>query len=154
MHAEITTRADTTVVGLQIRTLPMSPDIPAVWPRFVARIPEIEQQAQGRVAYGVMGHGANGAAALDYMAAVAVHAAPRVPEGMTCVVIPGGTYALFRCPLSHLAFSEIFLEWLPASGFVQRAGPYFERYDEDFDPARPDSLVEIGVPVAPRASGG
>ena len=151
MQAEIVTRPETVLIGLQIRTVPMSPEIPALWPRFVARIPEIAQQAAGRVSYGVMGQGANDGKALDYLAGVAVHAAATdVPPGMTRVVIPAGTYALFRRPLNDLGFGEIFATWLPASNSTLRPGPYFERYDEDFDPARPDSLVEIGLPVDPR----
>ena len=51
---KIIDRPALTVVGLQIRTTPMSPDIPALWPRFVARIPEIEPVLEPRVSYGVM----------------------------------------------------------------------------------------------------
>ena len=43
-----------TIVGLNIRTKPLSPEIPALWPQFVARIPEIENPAEPNVAYGVM----------------------------------------------------------------------------------------------------
>ncbi len=67
------------VVGLAIRTKPMSPDIPALWPVFVARIAEIANAAEPRVSYGVMRHEPD---ALYYMAAVSVSKAGAEPKGM------------------------------------------------------------------------
>ena len=138
-----------TVVGFAIRTRPMSPDIPALWPKFVARIDEIENLSEPRVSYGVMRHGSGDMEDLHYMAAVAVSNASRIPPGMESLAIPAGTYASFRYPLSGLArgFGEIFGRLLPSSGYVQAPGPYFERYDEAFDPGNPNSEVEIQIPV-------
>ena len=138
-----------TVVGLAIRTRPMSPDIPVLWPKFVARIDEIENLSEPRVSYGVMRHGSGDMEDLHYMAAVAVSNASRIPPGMESLAIPAGTYASFRYPLSGLArgFGEIFGRLLPSSGYVQAPGPYFERYDEAFDPGNPNSEVDIQIPV-------
>ncbi len=152
MQADITPRPATTIVGLKIRTAPMSPQIPALWPRFVARIPEIALPATPRVTYGVMTPAGPDMVALDYMAGVAVHEAGALPDGLSSWLLPAGTYAVFRCPLDRLGagYGEIFEKWLPASGWVQAPGPLFERYDERFCPDEPASLVEIGVPVRPR----
>ena len=138
-----------TVVGLAIRTRPMSPDIPALWPKFVARIREIENLSEPRVSYGVMRHGGGDMEDLHYMAAVAVSNASRIPPGMESLTIPAGTYATFRYPLAGLArgFGEIFGKLLPSSGCNQAPGPYFERYDEAFDPGNPNSEVDIQIPV-------
>ena len=151
MPPEIVVRPATLVVGMRIRTVPMSPEIPALWPRFVARIADIAQPAEPHVSYGVMAPAGADMAALDYLAGIAVHAAAELPPGMSHWTIPAGTWALFHCRLDSLpvGYAGIFNEWLPASDFVQAPGPLFERYDEAFDPSRPDSLVEIGVPVAP-----
>ena len=156
MSPEIIDRPAVSVVGLRIRTLPMSPEIPALWPRLVARIPEIAHQAQAHVSYGVMAPVGTEMAALDYLAGVAVTDPEAVPPGMSRWTIPAGTWAVFRCRLDKLqaAYAAIFDEWLPGSAFVQAPGPLYERYDEAFDPARPDSLVEIGVPLAPKTRGG
>ena len=72
---------------------------------------------------------------------------------MQSLVLAAGTYAAFRYPLSGLGkgFGDIFNRLLPASDYEQAAGPYFERYDEDFDPGKPDSIVEIYLPVRERA---
>ena len=155
MKLEIVERPAVTVVGLRIRTVPMSPDIPALWPRFVRRIPEIGHVAEAGVTYGVMVAGEDGMRHLDYLAGVSVTSADEVPAGMTRLVLPAGSHARFSYPLSGLAagFGEIFERLLPASAWVQRPGPSFERYGADFCPDRPDSPVEIWLPVAPRSAG-
>jgi len=146
MTIKTLTRPAVTLIGLHIETRPMSPEIPTLWPKFVARIPEIQGQTEPRVTYGVM---IDGGAVLHYWAAVAVDASARLPSGMTRVSLPAGTYATFSYPLSGLAkgFGEIFNTLLPTSGYVQVPGPLFERYDESFDPADPASTVAIGLPV-------
>jgi AraC family transcriptional regulator len=147
MAIKIIERPALTVVGLGIRTKPMSPDIPALWSGFVARIDEIPNAAEPRVSYGVMRHEAD---TLHYMAAVSVSAPGPVPQGMQSQVIPAGSYSTFRYPLSGLGkgFGEIFNQLLPASGFAPIDGaPMFERYDEAFDPGIPSSMVEICIPV-------
>ncbi|MGM9484072.1 GyrI-like domain-containing protein [Roseateles sp. NT4] len=148
---KIIERSALTVVGLQIHATPMSPAIPALWPRFVARIPEIESVAEPRVSYGVM-HNQAADQSFDYLAAVSVAPSAVAPNGMTRLTLPAGRYACFSVPLSGLGegYCDIFERQLPASGHVQVGGPLFERYGEDFCPDDPASLVEIWVPVAPR----
>jgi AraC family transcriptional regulator len=136
-----------TVVGMAIRTRPQSPEIPALWPRFVARIDEIRHRAAARESFGVMRYESG---ALCYMAGIAVTADGDLPPGMESLTLPSGTYATFRYPLSDLGkgFGEIYNRLLPASEFLQLPGrPLFERYDEAFDPDNPASMVEIGIPV-------
>jgi AraC family transcriptional regulator len=144
-----------TVMGLAIQTRPRSVEIPALWPKFVARIPEIPDLSEPRVSYGVMQLRPGAAAPLFYMAAVPVSSDDRVPSGMESLVLAAGTYAVFRYPLSGLGegFGEIFNRLLPSSDYQQAAGPYFERYDEAFDPADPGSMVEIYLPVREREPG-
>ncbi|HTU64354.1 MAG TPA: GyrI-like domain-containing protein [Steroidobacteraceae bacterium] len=141
-----------TVVGLQIRTKPQSPDIPALWPKFVARLDEIPGAAEPNVSYGVMEHGDR---VLEYAAAISVTSAGKLPAGMVAIALPAGTYARWTCPLSGLGkcFGEIFNQHLPKSGYVQAMGPFFERYDEKFDPADPGSQVEIWIPVRRKTAG-
>lgn len=150
MTIEIVERQALTVVGMAILTRPKSPEIPALWPRFVARIGEIAAAEPG-VTYGVMRH--QPPASLHYLAGVSAGRAAQIPRGMERDLIPAGTYARFRYPLSGLSegFCEIFDHLLPASGYEQSPGQaLYERYDEAFDPTRPDSMVEIGIPVRRR----
>jgi len=149
MTIQIVERPAMLLAGMSIETKPMSPDIPALWPKFVARIDELENLLEPRVSYGVMRHEPGTMDVLHYMAAVSVSALNRFPPGITALALPAGRYASFRYPLSGLAkgFCEIFERLLPESGLAQAPGPYFERYDEDFDPADSNSLVEICMPV-------
>ena len=155
MAIEIIERPAITVVGMSIRTKPMSPEIPALWPKFVARIPKIQNQNEPRVTYGVMRDEKD---VLLYTAAVAVSAAGRVPQGMESFTIPASAYAVFRYPLSGLAkgFGEIFKLSVygmarTASDYVQVSAPYLERYDESFNPHDSSSAVQICIAVRRRS---
>lgn len=152
MALHIVERPAVTLIGMHLQTRPMSPDIPALWPRFMARVDEIRQRTEPQVTYGVMKSDPADMERLDYWAAVAVPPADAAPASMQKVVLPAGRYALFRYPLSKLGdgFGEIFGTLLPSSDHIQAAGPLFERYDEAFDSADPHAIVEIGVPVQPK----
>jgi AraC family transcriptional regulator len=151
MTFETVDRPAQTVVGLQIRTKPMSPEIPALWPKFVARIDEIPSPAEPGVSYGVMRYEAGD---LEYAAAVAVAGPGGVPDGMVSLSLPAATYAVFSYPLSRLGkgFAEIHDERLPRSGWQPVGGVFFERYDEQFDPTNPQSAVGIYIPVRRKSS--
>ena len=147
----IVERPSFVVVGQEIATKPQSPEIPALWFGFAPRIVEIDHRAEPNVSYGVMWHDGNPMSVLHYLAAVSVGSPGGLPAGMVSRDVPAGTYASFSYPLSGLGkgWAEIFRSLLPKSGYVQVTGPYFERYDEAFDPATPDSRVEICLPVIP-----
>jgi AraC family transcriptional regulator len=149
MTLKIVERTARTVVGLRIRTRPMSPDIPALWPKFVPRIGEIPHADEPNVSYGAMRLDGS---TLEYTAAVSVTSVDRLPPGMTSLVLGAGTYAFFSYPLSQLGkgFSEIHNELIPRSAWQPSEPPFFERYDEKFDPHNPQSIVEIWIPVRPR----
>jgi AraC family transcriptional regulator len=148
MAIKIVERPALTVVGMKIVTKPMSPEIPALWTRFVARIDEIENALEPRVSYGVMWSGAS-MEELHYIASISVTSAVRIPAGMTSHALAAGTYASFKYPLSGLqqGFREIFEKLMPASGYVQLNTAHLERYDEAFNPENSASLVEICLPV-------
>jgi AraC family transcriptional regulator len=151
MTLKIVERPAFAVVGMEIVTRPKSPAIPGLWPKFVARIDEIDNLREPKVSYGVMWHGES-MDVLHYLAAVSVAKPVRVPQRMTMLALPAGTYASFSCPLSGLAhgFGEIFSHLLPSSGYLHAPAPFFERYDEAFDPCNSNSLVELCLPVRGR----
>ena len=147
MNVKTEQKAAMTIVGLNIRTKPLAPDIPALWPKFVARIPEIENPAEPHVAYGVMRPFPDG---LLYMAGVSVSKPGRIPNGMESVTIPAGTYAVFSYPISQLGkgFGEIYNKLLPASGLRVVPGPSLEHYGADFKAHDPNAPVGIWIPVS------
>jgi AraC family transcriptional regulator len=148
MTIEIVQRPAFHVAGMSIRTKPRSPDIPALWPRFIARLPEIQGRTEPKVTYGAMRP--EPPDALLYMAGVAVAAGGRAPTGMEIREVASGSYARFQYPLARLGdgFGEIFNRLLPSSNYRQVPGFLLERYGESFDPGNVNSVVEILIPVS------
>ncbi len=153
MHPTILTRPPLALVGLQIRTVSMSPEIPALWPRFVPRIAEIAGVAEPGVTYGWMRAAADDPAALLYLAAVPVASSADVPPaGMTATPVAAQRVAVFEVPFAQMGptYDHAFRTWLPQSDWVQADGPLLERYGADFCPDDPASPVQIHVPVRAR----
>jgi AraC family transcriptional regulator len=150
MQPQIITKPAFTVVGLRIRTQPKTPEIPALWDQFGPRIDEIADGAEPYVSYGLMEHNQD-MTVLDYMAGNAVTQVVELPAGMSRWDVPANTYAVFPATLATIGqtFDHIFNTWLPASGYQPTAGPYFERYGEDFSMDNP--LLSIYIPVEKKA---
>ena len=64
-------------------------------------------------------------------------------------VLPATTYAAFRTTLPAIGqtFDHAYQKWLPQSGYECTGGPELELYDEEFDPAVPESTFEILIPI-------
>ncbi len=150
MPIEIIERPAFLVVGLSILTKPMSPQIPALWLRFVARSPEIQGQTELAVSYGIMRQESQDT--LLYIAGAAVSPRSVAPVGMEIREVAAGSYARFSYPFGRLGegFGEIFNRLLPASEYSQAPGFLLERYGKSFDPNNANSIVEILIPVRPR----
>lgn len=146
MQPQIITKPAFTVVGLRIRTKPMSPEIPQLWDQLVPRMDEITQVAEPQVSYGLMEHN-QAMTELDYMAGNPVTQVVELPAGMSRWDVPANTYAVFATTLSTIGetFGYIFNTWLPTSGYQPAAGPYFERYPETFSPDHPELSIYIPV---------
>lgn len=153
MQPKIVPQATLRLVGLQIRTKSMSPEIPALWPRFVARMGAIGDVVEARTTYGAMSPIPGVDGGLLYIAAAPVAAGAPVPEGMTAVDVPAGDHAVFEFAFKHIGsvYPFIFETWLPASGHVQRDTPLLERYGREFNPANPMSVMQVRLPVRPCA---
>jgi AraC family transcriptional regulator len=153
MQPKIVPQPPLRLVGLQIRTQAMSPEIPALWPRFVSRLGEIAGVVESRTTYGAMRPLPGVEGGLLYLAAVPVGPDAAVPAGMTATDVPAGEHALFEFAFKDIAsvYPFIFETWLPASGLVQGDTPLLERYGPEFNPANPMSRMQVRVPVRPRA---
>ena len=149
MKSTTVSRPAFSLVGIRIRVKAMSPEIPALWGRFVTRIDEIKHIAEPHVSYGVMDNFDPASGDLDYTAAVSVSATDALPKGMAALVVPAATYAVFDATIPTVGetFSRIYEEWLPKSGCIQGSGPSFERYPESFDPGDRASKFSIYIPV-------
>jgi AraC family transcriptional regulator len=144
---KLTTKPAFTVVGLLLHTQPMSPEIPALWDRFVPRIGEIQNPSGPHVSYGLMGRFDQATGMFDYMAGIAVTHAAQLPAGMSRWDLAANTYAVLETTLSKIGetMDSLYRTWLPSSDYDPVDAPSFERYGEAFSPENP--VVDIYVPV-------
>ena len=149
MEPQFVTKPAFTIVGMLLRATPMTPEIPRLWDRFVPRIDEIAHLAEPQTSYGVMDHFDEATSQFDYMAGCSVTAVDTLPAEMQRWEVPANTYAVFTTTLPTLGqvWGYIYDTWLPASGYRQGAGPYFERYGEHFSPEDPTATFDIYIPV-------
>jgi len=138
-----------TIVGLRIDTKPMAPEIPQLWDQFAPRIGEIKYGAEPQVSYGMMENSSPTMGEMVYMAGISVQKVADVPKGMTFWELPSNTYAVVEATLSTIgqAFDYVYNTWLPASDYQPGQSPFFERYGETFNPAEPNSILSIYIPI-------
>ena len=153
MQPQIVTKPAFTVVGLRIRTKPMTAEIPQLWGQFGPRMDEVPHLAEPGVSYGLMETLDPEMSQLDYMAGESVTKADDLPTGMTSWTVPANTYAVFETTLPAIGdtFGYIYNTWLPTAGYQQVAAPYFERYSETFEPDDPTATISIYIPVTKQA---
>lgn len=125
------------------------PAIPSQWQRFAPHIGHVPHQT-GDVAYGV-GANFDDEGAFDYIAGVEVSRFADLPEGFTTIRLPPRRYAVFthRGHVSSIpaTMKGIWGEWLPSSGHKFADAPFFERYDDRFNPRSGDGEVELWLPL-------
>lgn len=152
MQPQIVSKPAFTVVGMQIRTRPMAPEIPALWGDFAPRIEEVEGIVEPHVSYGLMGH-YDDKMGFDYMAGVATQQTENLPAGMTTWEVPAYTYAVFEATLPTLGqvFHHIYNSWLVDSDYQASTDVNFEHYGENFNPHDPNSKMSVYIPVKKKA---
>jgi AraC family transcriptional regulator len=127
-----------------------SPEIKSLWTKLMEDFGRIEGQI-GMKAYGVC-HNFDGKGFMDYMAAVAVTDAGKVPGYLHTLQIPSRKVAVFRHPgrLETISetWSKIFSDLLPKAGLNVAPGAQFEVYPDDFGVDDSAAAIEIHIPVA------
>jgi AraC family transcriptional regulator len=147
LQPTIITKPAFSVVGLLLHTQPMSPDIPALWDKFVPRMAEIPHPAAEHASYGLMGRFDPATGMFDYMAGNLVTQVDQLPASMSRWDIAASTYAVLETTMTGIGETMDYLQrtWLPASEYDPSDAPSFERYGEAFSPDNP--VLEIYVPV-------
>ena len=130
--------------------------IPKLWQRFISRLGELTPVEPG-ISYGLCDiPDSQKVPALRpndalYLAGIKIQSDQTLPPGMVAWRMPGGLHARFlhRGPIAGIGqtIGGIYSQWFPTSGYTRGAGPDLERYDSRFHPTRPDSVVEIYIPV-------
>ncbi len=148
MDVQFASKPSFRIAGLLHRTSDPG-TISALWQRFdPSALP-----ATGCVSYGACDHFDPATGAFDYLAAMEVAADAAIPEGFTAWEIPANEYAVFPVHMDSIQadFNTFHGEWLPTSEYEMGAGPSFELYDEQFDPADPHALFYTYMPVVRKA---
>jgi len=153
MQPEFVTKPAFTVAGKSIHTKPMTPEIPALWNQYGPSMGTLPHLAEPDVSYGVMAHFDQTIGELDYLAGEAVTQTDDLPADLTRWEVPTNTYAVFETTLTTInqTFAYIYETWLPTASYQQLDAPYFERYDETFNPHDPNAKLAIYIPVAKKA---
>jgi AraC family transcriptional regulator len=125
------------------------PAIPSQWQRFIPYIGNVPGQL-GDVTYGV-GANFDDEGAFDYIAGVEVSRFDDLPSELTSIRLPARRYAVFTHK-GHVSsipatMRTIWQEWLPKSGHRFADAPFFERYDQRFDPQSGDGELELWIPL-------
>lgn len=130
--------------------------IPNQWQRFHQKVSEIPDRV-GQVAYGVCCNG-DDSGNFDYIAGVEVADFSDLPREFSRVRIPEQKYAVFthgdHISTIRRTVNTIWNQWLPASGLKAADAPFFEHYDENFDPLTGNGGLEIWIPVRNRPYAG
>ncbi|MFN8608112.1 MAG: AraC family transcriptional regulator [Vulcanimicrobiota bacterium] len=136
------------VAGIQEHYAGDTAAIPSQWQKLVPHLGQLSQQV-GDHAYGVC-HGFGDG--FDYLCGVEVRSGEGLPDGWTCMDLPGGQlYAVFRheehVSLIRMTCDSIFSQWLPQSQYESEDAPFFERYGPEFDGRTGQGGLEIWVAV-------
>jgi AraC family transcriptional regulator len=129
------------------------PQIPALWPRLVERLP-LPGQIGDDASFGVCWAAEGTEGCFHYMAGVPIAPDAPTPEGLEVKEVPEQTYLVFRQttdgselqPQMTAAIREIWGARVPKSGLKLASGPDLEAYPPGFEPDRP-SHVEWWIPV-------
>ncbi len=124
--------------------------IPQHWERFVSRSGEIPDQA-GPDFYGICWKTSSDCQ-FDYLTAVEISGADRLPEGFTTLRVEPRKYAVFAHTQQVSALPRtidtIWSKWVPDCGLaVDKQAPCLERYSSEFDSSTGMGGMEIWVPL-------
>jgi AraC family transcriptional regulator len=124
--------------------------MPAQWQRFAPYVGNIPGQV-GRATYGVIGK-TDDDGSMDYLTGVEVSEFTLIPPELTRLPLAAQKYAVFthceHVSKIKIAWTAIFSQWLPNSGYQATDAPEIERYGEDFSPRSGMGGIEIWVPVS------
>lgn len=123
--------------------------IPAQWQDFVSYLP-LENEAD-HTTYGVSIKIDDTAKTLDYMAGIEVTSKAVLPPDLVLLEIASARYAVFlhKGTVADVpnTMQAIFADWFPQSNEIRAENPFFERYDERFNPETGEGEVELWIPV-------
>ncbi len=139
------------IAGLLERyTIETASRIPFQWQRFAPYIGNIPDEA-GTCTYGIMSNN-DAEGNIEYISGVEVRSFSEMPSELARLRIAARPYAVFthRDHISQIpkTWNAIWNAYLPSSHLTVADAPYFERYDDRFDPHTGTGVTEIWIPLA------
>lgn len=153
---KITRKEGFRVIGIGCVTTMNTNSIPALWDEFNKICPNIPGARDQDAALGVCFYEETeemtGDTPFRYLASMKVSSDAQLPEGMWERVVPASEYAVFEHQGSldtlHDTYAAIYNDWFPTSGRQRKNADDFELYDDRFNYGKPDSIMEIWIPIA------
>lgn len=153
-----------TVAGLSARfTSAMAPTadnlqvIPALWDRvspYLHALPRTDH-AQSFGVIDAHSEQADSEGALNYLACAQIELGTAIPTELELRQLPGGLYARFTHtgPLAEIGrtMRQIYVDWLPQSGYALDQRPDLELYDSRFRPDLGQTVFDVLIPVQKQA---
>jgi AraC family transcriptional regulator len=123
--------------------------IPLQWQTFARHIGSIAGEVEAAT-YGVVTN-FDDENSFDYLTCVEVQAFGDLAKEFATLRIPARKYGVFTHH-GHVAaipnaMREIWTSWLPKSGHQFADAPFFERYDDRFNPATGEGVIELWLPL-------
>ncbi|OCX52757.1 AraC family transcriptional regulator [Mucilaginibacter sp. PPCGB 2223] len=155
MYLRIETPAPKTLIGMSMPMSFANIQTPALWRSFMPRLGEVKNRVgANRYSAEVYPPGYynnfNPANTFDKWAAVEVSAVSDIPAGMQTLPFEG-QYAVFLhtgpASLGAKTYNYIFLNWLPASGYMLDDRPHFAVMGDKYKGEDAASEEEIWIPV-------
>lgn len=155
INARITHKPAFTIIGIRCQTTMQNNVIPQLWDDFgkvcdKIPAPKYPETALG-ICYGEADKEMTPETPFYYLAGMEVDASAKVPEGMLSLDMPEKEYAVFEHHGAlddlHDTYGAIYDDWFGKSEY-RPSGEYdFELYDERFQYGKPESVMEIWVPI-------
>ncbi|MBN2044876.1 MAG: effector binding domain-containing protein [Anaerolineales bacterium] len=149
MKVEIKTLPAFTTAGMKYVGKNENNQIAAMWQEIGPRWGEINNPAKPyERAFGICGEMEEDGS-FTYLAGIQVDKVEDLPADLNSWEVPENTYAVFPCTLRdiHKTYQYAHSTWMPENGYKRADGPDFEYYGEHFDPADPESILYVYIPV-------
>lgn len=126
-----------------------SQTIPPQWARFKSHLDKIPSQI-GYLSYGVSTH-CTEIGHFEYLCGVEVSDAALITPPLSLLSLPAQLYAVFEHSAAIATIKDTYTAiweiWLSTSGHQIADTPFFERYDQRFDPQKGKGTIEIWIPL-------
>jgi len=145
------------VIGISCLSTLRNNTIPALWDEFNKICGTIPGMVEPHTALGICYYEKMEDMTEDtpftYLAGMEVVSTQEAPAGLESRDVPAADYAVFEHQGSldtlQQTYASIYEDWFPQSGYQRKVADDFELYDSRFQFGKPESVMEIWIPIEP-----